>query len=259
MNVVPTVTDFTHWSVDAFGTVAFGQVGGSVRTTRDIVVKDTRIVDVPTKVLVPFDNGFQIVDQQETRLVPTEVTTHHTETINGRRDINRLDDIAGGGGLRVNYMFNRYVGVNVRGEVLGGRDTLGLVTGSVFGEYDGCWPFIPTYSVGGGVLLPCATPVADFGLGIKKHINSCFDVFTEAHLITNFGRTTFGEFNVGASFPLGHAPVTTTYNTDATAPETKPTPLGRIPVLAHVFRQRTGPIERRNILIFVTPTIVNPE
>lgn len=258
MKLVPQVSEFTPWSVDAFGTVAFGTVGGSERTTHDVTIKETRLVDEPTTVTVPFGNGNQIVDRQEIRFVATEKTTKRTETVSERRDINRLGDFAGGGGLRVNYKFNRYLGMNVRGEVLGGRDTLGLVTGSVFGEYDGCWPFIPTYSLGGGVLFPRTTPVMDVGLGLKKHINCCFDVFTEAHLITNFGRTTFGEFNVGASFPLGRAPAATTDTGGGAAPEPEPPTLGRIPVIAHLFRKNTGPVEKRDIVIFVTPRLVHP-
>ncbi len=267
MNLVPEATEVTPWSVDLFGTVAFGQVGGTERTTRNVTIRETRIVDVPTTVLVPFDNGNQIVDREETRLVPTEVNTKRTESVSERRDINRLGDAAGGGGLRVNYMFNPYVGLNVRGEVLGGRDTLGLVTGSIFGEYPCCWPVTPTYSVGGGVLFPNARAVMDFGLGLKRRVTPGFDVFSEVHLITDFGRTTFGELQVGARFPLGPRPVRTSVDVGSgqtmvtgggsERPDRVPL-LGNIPVLAHVFRERSGEMEKRNLIIFVTPRIVNP-
>jgi Bacterial type II and III secretion system protein len=266
MNLLPEVPEFTRWSVDAFGTVAFGQVGGSERITRDVKITETRTVDRPVTVLVPFDNGFQIVNREETRLVPTQETTTRTEQVTERQSINRLGDVAGGGGLRVNYMFNPYVGLNVRGEVIGGRDTLGLVTGSVFGEIPTNWPVTPTWSLGGGVLFPCAEPVMDVGLGLKKRVTPDFDVFSEVHLITDFGRTTFGEFNVGASFPLGRkvptgAEVSSgetvvlsgTSTRSARAPE-----LGRIPVIAHVFRKRGGSQEKRDLLIFVTPQMITP-
>ena len=170
LNLLPQAPTFHPWSVDLFGIAAFGQVGGTERVTRTVTTKETRIVDVPTKVLVPFDDGFKIVDREELRLIPTKDINHRTRTLTERRDINRLGDFAGGGGLGVNFKFNPRFGVSLRGEVFGGRDTLGLISASVFGDYDCCWPVIPTYSLGGGVLLPCAEPVIDVGLGLKKHL-----------------------------------------------------------------------------------------
>ena len=263
MNLVPEVTEFSPWSLDVFGTVAVGNADRSVTTTRDITVKDTRTVNRPVTVQVPFDNGQQIVDRNVTHFVPTQVTTTRTEQVSETRTFNRLGDVAGGGGLRVNYLFNRHVGVNLRGEVLDGAgDPLGLVTASIFGEYPCCWPVTPTYSIGGGVLFPRAQAVMDVGLGLKRQVTPCFSVFTEAHLITNFGCTTFGEFNVGASFPLGRKPAATAENAGGTAAPgygAKAPVLGDIPALAQLFRKRSGPVEKREIIIFVTPRIVKSE
>ncbi len=256
LNLMTEVPAFNHWSVDLFGTAAFGQVSGTERVTRTVTTRETRTIDVPTKVLVPFDDGFRIVDREEIRLVPTKDINHRTRTLTERRDINRLGDFAGGGGLGVNFKFNPRFGVSLRSQIFGGRDTLGLVTASAFGEYDCCWPVTPTYSLGGGILYPHATAVLDAGLGLKKHVTPQFDLFTEAHIITNFGNTTFGEINVGASFPLGAAPVTTTYNTDTAAPETKPTPPGNVPVNVEVFRQKTAPPgDLRTVLFLREPRL----
>ena len=261
MEVPPLVPKFNPWSVDVFGTAAFGHADRSVTTTHDVIVKDTRTVDRPVTVLVPFDNGQQIVDRQELRLVPTKETTSHTERVSETHDVNRLGDVAGGGGLRLNYRSNPCVGYSLRAEVLDGAgDPLGLVTASIFGEYPCCWPVTPTYSLGGGVLFPRAQAVMDMGFGLKKQINPCFSVFSEAHLITNFGRTTFGEFNVGASFPLGHDHTAATAETTggAAAPGYvgKVPAIGDIPVLAHVFREHGKPAEKGDLLILVTPRMV---
>ena len=259
LNLLPQAPTFHPWSVDLFGIAAFGQVGGTERVTRTVTTKETRIVDVPTKVLVPFDDGFKIVDREELRLIPTKDINHRTRTLTERRDINRLGDFAGGGGLGVNFKFNPRFGVSLRGEVFGGRDTLGLISASVFGDYDCCWPVIPTYSLGGGVLLPCAEPVIDVGLGLKKHLTPQFGVFTVAHYISNFGRINIGEVDVGASFSFGTAPETATYHGEPSAPEPKPTPPGSIPVKAEVFRKDTGPAAERSTVIVITPRIFHAE
>ena len=260
MEVLPLVPKFDPWSADVFGTAAFGHADRSVTTTHDVIVKDTRTVDRPITVTVPFDNGQQIVDREEIRFVPTQETTKHTGQVSETRTFNRLGNVAGGGGLRLNYRFNPYVGLNVRGEVLdGARDPLGLVTASIFGEYPCCWPVTPTYSLGGGVLFPRAQAVMDVGLGLKRQINPCFSVFSEVHYITNFGRTNFGEFNVGASFPLGHDHTATTETIGgAAAPGYvgKVPAIGDIPVLAHVFREHGKPAEKGDLLILVTPRMV---
>ena len=265
MSLVPAEPEFSHFSVDGFGTVAFGNVDRTVTTTHDVIVKDTHTVDRPITVRVPFDNGQQIVDREEIRFVPVQETTKHTEQVSQTRSVNRLGDAAGGGGLRVNYLFNRHVGVNLRGEVLDGAgDPLGLVTASIFGEYPCCWPVTPTYSIGGGVLFPRAQAVMDVGLGLKRQISPCFSVFTEAHYITNFGCTNFGEFNVGARFALGRKTAATAETGGGTAaPEPKRGDrapyLGRIPVLAHVFREHGKPAETGDLLIFVTPRIIKSD
>lgn len=262
MAVTPLTAEFNPWSVDVFGTVAFGHADRSVTRTHDVIVKDTRTVERPITVRVPFDNGQQIVDREEIRLVPTRETTKHTGQVSETRTFNRLGDVAGGGGLRVNYMLNPRVGFNVRGEVLDGEcDPLGLVAASIFGEYPCCWPVTPTYSLGGGVLFPRARAVLDVGLGLKKQVTPDFSVFSEAHLITDFGRTTFGEFNVGASFPLGRkttAAAETGSSTATAEPSDRPPAVGDIPVLAHVFREHGKPAEKADLVIFVTPRLVQP-
>lgn len=266
MTVTPEVIEFRPWSIDAFGTVAFGNVEGSERTTREVTVNGKRVVTRQETVLVPFDNGQQRGTREEIRDIQTEENFQRTNRVSEMRDFNRLGDAAGGG-MRVNYMFNPNWGVNVRGEVLGGRETLGLVTGSIFGELPGRWPVTPTASLGGGVLFPDTTAVIDVGLGLKRKVGPGFDVFSEVHLITNFGGTTFGEFNVGARFALGRQATTNVTVSDGQTtviggviqPSDGVPVLGRIPVVARLFRQRSGAAEKRNLLIFVIARIINHE